>query len=357
MNLPELITKRASELVELLDRSKESFDFGSALNTARQAAGNIDISDSSRTMLRNAAIGAGAGGTLGLASSRPGYRGGDALRGAIAGGLLGAGGTATYQALQGKAPMYDPTADNAAPAAAAPLPSSGSMFDPITSRPISATLLGATGLQSAAETYHNRFGKGGPLDNPVSSPFRTDFSLPHTPGTPSKIPGVEWLKSRIGRNPEYHDSRVASRLQDNLRGWISSLDEKAFGDQRKALGTILGNLSDDQLVTLATKLREAKVNPDEYHKFLNGKNGIPAGVNEETAKAIHAFSPQKLETYMGSRSPLSVRNRRLGALGLLGGAVLEPAAWGLASAVRAGDQSNQRLTPEQINSINERYFR
>lgn len=362
MNLPELITKRASELVDLLSGTKESFDASTAMNTIRQAAGNIDLSDSSRTMLRNAAIGAGAGGALGMVSSRSGYRSGDTLRGALAGGLLGAGGTATYQAMHGKAPMYDPNAAAQQPSNP-PLPVSSGVLDPITSRPISSSLLAATGLQSAYETYHNRFGKGGPLSNPVSTPFRTSMSLPHVPGEKSSIPGIERLKSLLGRNPEYHDNQVAGRIQDNLKGWISSMDEKAFGDQRKALGTIVGNLSPSQLNELATRIRDITADPNNskavsnLEAFLSSADGIPAGTGGATADAIRAFSPAKLETYMASRSPLSVRNRRLGALGLLGGAALEPSAWGLASAARAGDSSNQRLTPEQINSINERYFR
>lgn len=367
MNLTELITKRADELVDLLSGKKESFDVNTAMNTIRQAAGNIDLSDSSRTMLRNAAIGAGAGGALGMASSRAGYRGGDTLRGAIAGGLLGAGGTATYQALHGKAPMYDPTATQQQQPSSAPLPASGSILDPITSRPITSTLLAGTGLQSALETYHNRFGQGGALSNPVSTPFRSTMSLPHVPGQPSNLPVIERLKSLLGRNPEYHDNVVAGRIQDNLKGWIASMDEKAFGDQRKALAAISGNLGPAQLNQLATLVQAVTKDPNnstalaKLQTFINStanpSQGIPAGISNETAAAIKALSPEKLETYMGSRSPLSVRNRRLGALGLVGAAALEPAAWGLASAARAGDLSNQQLTPEQINSINERYFR
>jgi len=351
LNISELVSKRANELASLLESKKEGFDFGTAMDTIRQATGNIDLSDSSRTMLRNAAIGAGTGGTLGLMSSRPGYRTGDVMRGAVAGGLLGAGGTAAYQAAQGKAPMFE---DQSSAPISTSSGSGGGLLSPITSRPISATLLAATGAKSLGETVFDRHGGGRALRNPLTSPFSTDFFLPHVPGTQNKIRLIDKIKGYLG-DENYHNSRVAEKIKNNVRSWVTSLDGDHNKETRAALSTFSNHLSDKQLLDISKMLAEKNVDHVALQQYLDGL--IPSGMDNSTVKAMQSFTPNKLENYLGGRSPLSVRNRRLGVAGLVGGAAVEPLLWGTASAMRAGDQSKTRLTADQINSINERYFR
>ena len=347
--------ERAKKLAQMHLR-KHSFDLASVQNTLANSLGAIrdsasngfnGLSGNQQQILRNAAIGAGVGGLGSLASSRRGYRAGDTLRGAIAGGLLGGGGTAAVQAARGDFASLPSQGDGDVPPA---LPSSGDdepgLLSPITNRPLTSLMAGSAAINEADNFIQQRSNKS------YASHWRSPF---HEFGISEETlnkdnPITNFIRKYVLGGDRHRVQQ--DRIADNLRAHAATLEDgprrKAYLDIAEGPRSALPDLARDvgrAVDTGKLQSRDAARLYDRINSLFQDNNAPIKGSLGDWDRVLNS-------------KPGPTGKGRLQMLGLLGGsALIEPTVWSGLGSLMQGDADSQRLTADQINAINEKYFR
>lgn len=371
MNIEELATKKAEELVSQLQqqgKGKQALDMASLLAQAGDAVRNVQLSGDNRQLLRNAAIGVGTGAVAGLSGSSRGHRLGDTLQGALAGGLVGGGGTLAYRAATGGnvpgAPRPNAAAAGGSAASAGASEDGGGMLQALWDRKFTAAAATGVAADRGIKMTDELYGTGSYGNRRFSSPLQSAY-MPHRPGEPAATGMLGTIKGLLG-SEQTHDDRVGSKIKANLSSWLNQTDQPLGEDHikvLKALNTLdsstlgrttsqLANMTD--AATPATKT-QLNAQTKAYNKLLET---LHLG-GKDAPSASKVFPDAKtLDSYLSRSAPASLtgisRWKTPAALAL--SAIAEPTVVGGLKSLVSGNVNNRRLTPEQIADINARYF-